>query len=757
LSIIAAILILVTFAAYKDVRHNAFINFDDDIYVTENQIVKEGLTLKGISWALDFNQRGYWQPLTWLSHMVDCELFGLNPAGHHLTNMMIHLANALLLFWTLYKMTGKLYPSALVAAFFALHPLNVDSVAWIAERKNLLSTFFWMLSMLSYNRYAKNPKPDRYLLTLILFTLGLMVKPMLVTLPFVLLLLDFWPLKRLKYGQRQGYGPKEPQVLNSKNQHRDAYRLIIEKIPFFAISCGSVWLSILSAQHINSMIAADTVPLTLRISNALVSYVGYIGKTIWPFELAVYYPFPENLPLWQIAGSGVLLVSVTAVVIMKIHRIPYLGLGWFWYIGTLVPVIGVVQTGLWPAMADRWAYVPLIGLFIIMSWGVFDVARKWQFGKLVTFGIAIAVLAGLFISTRVQLQYWKNSRALFEHALAATAGNAVAHNNLANALLDEGKAEDAIGHYRSALKIDPNFAKAHMNLGNAFMNVGSIEEAVEHYFVSIRIDPLVAKAHNNLAVAFSAQGRLSDSLSHLQEALRLDPNYADAYNNLGAVYRKQGRVERAAKCYLEAIRLRPDFAEAYNNLGLLLAREGKPKVAVIYFRKALQIKSDYSEARENLEKSQTGIDEFTAKVSQIKGKIILSPENSSLYLKLGNLYKRHGELAEAIAQYQKALSIQPDLQPAIHNLAVACAMKGRYDKAVHLLQKMITYQPDNAELYYYLAGIFSRQNKVDQSILFLKKAVAKGFQNWQKLKNDRNFKNISGTSYYKSLLKGSSG
>lgn len=627
LSFITVLLILVTFAAYQDIRSNAFINFDDDIYVTENQIVKEGLTLKGLSWAMGFNERGYWQPLTWLSHMLDCELFGLNPAAHHMTNLAIHLANTLLLFWTLCRMTGRVYRSALVAAFFALHPLNVDSVAWVAERKNLLSAFFWMLSLLSYYWYTNTPKRDRYLLTLILFALGLMVKPMLVTLPFVFLLLDFWPLKRLKCGPTPEHGPQKAQALTNKYQSIDTSKLIIEKIPFFALSLASVWLSIASTQHIKNMVTSDTVPMTLRISNALVSYVSYMGKMFWPFDLAVYYPFPASISLWKVAGAGGLLAALTGLFIFFMNRKRYLAVGWLWYLGTLVPVIGIVQGGLWPAIADRWAYVPLVGLFLIVVWGIFDVMQKWKFGKLVTAGLAITVIAGLFIATRFQLQYWKNSRTLFAHALEATAGNAVAHNNLGNALLEEGQTEAAINHYRSALRIDPNYAKAHMNLGNAFMKVGSVDEAVKHYVASIGINPLDAKAHNNLAVAFTAQGRFSDSHSHLQEALRLDPNYADAYNNLGAVYRKQGQVENAAKCYLEAIRLRPDFAEAYHNIGLLLWREGQLKAAAFYFRKALAKKPDYPEARENLANTQAAIDESKNKVSQVKKQISASPEN----------------------------------------------------------------------------------------------------------------------------------
>ena len=749
---IAVLLILITVAAYENVRDHEFINFDDDIYITDNQIVKEGLTLKGISWALGFNKSGYWQPLTWLSHMLDCELYGLNPGRHHLTNLMIHLANTLLLFWTLYRMTGRVCRSALVAVFFAVHPLNVDSVAWVAERKNLLSTFFWTLSLLSYNRYAENPKPDRYMLTLILFALGLMVKPMLVTLPFVLLLLDFWPLKRLKFGQRQEFGLEEPQVRATEKQHTVVSKLFIEKIPFFALSLGSVWLSISSTQHINNMIAADTVPMTLRISNALVSYVGYMGKMIWPLELAIYYPYPESIPLWQVAGAGVLLTAATVLFVFLINRKSYLAVGWLWYLGTLVPVIGIVQGGLWPEMADRWAYVPLIGLFVMIAWGVPDALQKWQFAKPVMTVMAIGIIGSLLIVTQTQLQHWKNSKTLFEQTLKVTSDNTVAHNNLGNALLEEGKPEEALDHFMAALRIEPRHAGAQNNMGNVLMKLGRVDEATDHYLESIKIDPLKAKTHNNLAIALNEQKRIEESILHLREALQLKPNYADAYNNLGAVYRKKGKIQNAAKCYLEAIRLKPDFAEAYNNLGLLLWHEGKLKDAIYYFRKAINKNPDYKAARDNLKRAWTDRDIFNEAVAQIQAQLNRNPEDVELYLKLGDLHKEHGELNDALKQYQNALLIRPNFLAALNNVAIVHAMKGEYNKAIDLLKQLIKSQPDNPENYYYLAGIYSRKNKVGDSIDWLKKAIAKGYNSWDRLVNDSNFDNIKETSFFKALV-----
>ena len=600
---IAAILIFITVAAYENVRNHEFINFDDDLYVTENTIVKKGLTVESIRWAFQINDKGYWQPLTWLSHMTDCELFGLDPAAHHLHNLMIHLANVLLLFSALYRLTGRFYTSAFVAALFAVHPLNVDSVAWIAERKNLLSTFFGIGSLLLYVRYIDRPNLARYTLVFISYLLGLMVKPMLVTLPFVFLLLDFWPLNRTQFFARTGRGfdleAEKPVV-----QQTTISRLIVEKIPLLALSCGSVCMSILSTQHINVMVGAETVPMTLRIGNALVSYLGYVCKMIWPFNLAVYYPFPDTVPLWSSIGAGVLLIAVTLLFIRWLAIKPYLTIGWFWYLGTLVPVIGIVQGGLWPAMADRWAYVPLIGLFIIVSWGLTDIAVKWRHGKTALILLAISIITFFGVSTRTQLQYWRNSTILFGHALAVTENNAVSQNNLANALVNKGDLTKAISHYKESIRLKPDHAKAYNNLGIALAKQGQIKDAIRMYSEAIRLNPGYAEAYNNFGAALTEQGLADKAIQNYSRALELKPDYAEAHNNLGVALKKQGQMPEAAKHYYKALSLDPAYATPHYNLGLAYFQFGKVKKAIYHFQKALQINPSYRDARKSLKIAQ---------------------------------------------------------------------------------------------------------------------------------------------------------
>jgi tetratricopeptide (TPR) repeat protein len=749
---ICFILAAITLLAYWPVQNHEFINFDDDLYITGNHRVKAGLTLDGLIWAFDFNERSYWHPLAWLSHMLDVELFGLNPAGHHLTNLWIHLANSLLLFWIFYRTTGRLYRSAFIAALFAVHPLNVDSVAWVAERKNLLSTFFWMLSLLFYVRYVESPSINRYILIIVVFAMGLMVKPMLVTLPFVLLLLDYWPLKRVGFNHRHENDPATPAGEGILERQSNVLKLVMEKIPLLLLSGVSIWLSILSSQKLDMVVGTDVAPMTIRIANALVSYLNYLAKMIWPHNMAIFYPFPKDLPLWQIAGSGVLLLAVTALFLLRSNHKPYLATGWLWYLGTLVPVIGIVQAGVWPSMADRWVYIPMIGIAMIIAWAVPEMTSKWRHKIPALAVLVISVLACCVVLVRIQLHYWENSRVLFQHALAVTQENGIAHNNLGSALLWEGETTAALHHFKAALKLSPKSPKIHNNIGQALMKLGHVNEAVDRYLESMQLNPLEAETHNSLAVALIEQGRVSESILHLQKALRLEPNYADAYVNLGAVYRRQGQPKRAVKCYVEAIRLRPDLPEAYNNLGVLLLQEGKLKAASSYFRKALDKKPDYAEARHNLEKVRTAQGSFNEALAQIQAKIKRNPENADLYLKLGDFYKGQDELDDALKHYQKAFLLRSDSLPTIKKLAIVHAMKGQYGKAIELLNKMITLQPDDTEPYYYMAGIYSRQNNIDDSIVWLKKAIAKGYNNWDRLKIDSNFDNIRETSFFKALV-----
>ncbi len=428
--IVSVVLIMATLAVYWQVQNHEFVNYDDDLYVTDNPHVKAGLTREGAIWAFVATHAGNWHPLTWLSHMLDCEVYGVNPWGHHLTNLLLHIGNTILLFLLFRHVTGAVWRSTLVAALFALHPLHVESVAWVSERKDVLSTLFWLSTMWTYLRHVESPGFRWYLLALLSFALGLMAKPMLVTLPFVLLLIDYWPLGRLQFGQSN----RTHESMTPGLQRSSVSSLIFEKVPFFAISAVSSTVTYIVQLSAGAMPSQDVLPLQVRTANALVSYISYIGKMIWPHHLAVSYPHPgSNLPLWQIAGASLLLVFISALVIRGAGRFPYLVVGWLWYLGTLVPVIGLVQVGS-QAMADRYTYVPLIGLFVIIVWGAPNLVRRWRHGRFLLVSSSGVLLLTLMACTWLQTSYWKDSFTLFQRTLDVTADNWRAHNGLGLAL-----------------------------------------------------------------------------------------------------------------------------------------------------------------------------------------------------------------------------------------------------------------------------------------------------------------------------------
>ena len=573
-------LIVVVVAVFWPVKNYEFINFDDDVYVTENPHVKFGLTLKNVVWAFTTMHASNWHPLTWLSHMLDCELYGLNPGRHHLTNLLIHTINALLLFLVLRRMTGAFWRSSLVAALFALHPLHVESVAWVGERKDLLSTLFWILTMWAYLWYTKKPRLDRYVLILLLFSLGLLSKSMLVTLPFTLLLFDYWPLGRFQLAQSSGNRkPDGSKSIRLTYCQSLIFRLVLEKIPFFALSAASSFLTFIAQQKGGSVKSFELFPLESRIGNAFMSYVNYIGKMIWPHQLTVFYPHPGMLPLWQVVGAGLLLVCLTVVAIRSARRHPYLVVGWLWYLGTLVPVIGLVQVGM-HAMADRYTYVPSIGLFVIIAWGIPDILQGWGCREVVFATVAGLLLLTFTAVTVSQIRHWSNSITLFEHTLKVTINNYIIHNNLGNALLAQGKNDDAIAHYAEVLRIKPYFVEARVNLGSALVRQGKDQEAIAHYTESLRIRPDLAKAHNNLGIALVHQGRYQEAIAHYVEALRIKPDYADAHYNFGNALVLQREYREAIAHFAEALRITPDLAEAHFSLAWTYLMIGNRGAAV---------------------------------------------------------------------------------------------------------------------------------------------------------------------------------
>ncbi len=585
LTVIAGLfLVLATLAIYGQVRNYQFINFDDNIYVTANPIVQEGLTLKGLSWAFTTTRGGNWHPVVWLSHMLDYQFFGLNAGGPHLVNVGLHLANSLLLFLWLLYLTGSLGCSFMVAALFALHPMHVESVAWVSERKDVLSTFFWLLTMWAYVWYVRRPGAGRYLLILACFSLGLMVKPMLVTLPFVLLLVDYWPLGRLDFTGRAATAASSAPGPGVSLQ-----RLVREKAPLFGLAALFCLIALYAQRTVGAFWSLKTLPFTTRLANALTAYVGYIGKLFWPAHLAVAYPYPaHNPPLMPVLVAAGFLAALTFLALRQARRRPYLLMGWLWYLGTLVPVIGLVQVGR-QAMADRYTYVPYIGLFIAVVWGLAELAARWRTSRFLLPVGAGMVLAGLALCTWVQVGYWRNSISLYEHTLKVTSDNALVHVNLGVAFAEQGKLNQAIAQYTAAVRLKPDFVEAHFNLGAALAAQGKYKQAIAQYTETLRLKPNLAEAHNALGEALAATDQPDQAAAQYAAALRLKPNLAVTRNNLGVILVDQGKLAEAIAQFEKAIQIKPDFSQAYLNLGLAYMNRGDEAKANIIFKRALKI------------------------------------------------------------------------------------------------------------------------------------------------------------------------
>ena len=562
-----------TVIVFWQVRVFDFVSYDDNDYVYQNQHVLDGLTYNGIIWAFTTGHAANWHPLTWLSFMLECQLFGPNAGLMHLVNVLLHLANILLLFAVLKKMTGSLWPSTFVAAVFALHPMHVESVAWIAERKDVLSTLFFMLTLLTYAGYVKRGSLYSYLLTVVAFALGLIAKPMLVTLPFVLLLLDYWPLNRFEPQTAKTSGRQSRKAAPAAGRREVLYRIIIEKIPFFALSSISSIFTFLVQHSSGAVIGINELPLESRVDNVFLSYVTYMGKMFWPSSLTVFHPYDIGVvPSWQVILCVLLLLVISVFVIRFGRKQKYLPVGWFWFIGTLMPVIGLVQSGE-QAYADRFTYIPYIGLFIMIAWGLPELLSKWPYRK-ITFGISMAVvLAALGICGRQQVGYWKNSAALFTHALEVTQNNYVAHYFLAEELRKQGKVSLAMEHCRKALEIKPNYVNAIITLGSVLAEQGDLNQAIGYFQKALKLTSNSASAydHYNLGVALLKCSKLNDAVVCFTRAVQIAPDFADAHNNLGIALKKQGKFSEALAHFTKAVQLRSDWPTAMGNLALLIA------------------------------------------------------------------------------------------------------------------------------------------------------------------------------------------
>ena len=579
---ISAALILITVAVYAPVRHYGFVSFDDPQYVSENPDVSAGLTAHGIRWAFTTGHASNWHPLTWLSHMADVQMFGLNAGPQHLTNVVFHIANTLLLFGLLYTMTGALGRSGFVAALFAVHPLHVESVAWIAERKDVLSTLLWMLTIWAYVAYVRQPRAARFATVVLAFGLGLMAKPMLVTLPFVLVLLDVWPLGRMSL--------ERSAVIKS----------VKEKTPLIAMAVAASVVTFAVQRRGGAVAGLDAIPPGLRTANALTSYTAYMWKMFWPSGLTVLYPFPKSIPAWQVAGSVVALMGISLAALRQGRRRPYIPVGWLWFLGTLVPVIGFVQVGS-QSMADRYTYVPLIGLSIIAAWGLPDLAARVRAKPALLTAAAVSLLAACTWGARQQVAYWKDSVTLWSRALNVTDGNYRAHVALGSLLQEGGKAGDATAHFQEALRLRPDYAEAHNKLGAVLADEGRTAEAVPHFVEAIRLKRDLFEAHNNLGNASARQGKLEEAIAHYHDALRWKPDDVAAHNGLGSALDDQGKFDEAIAQYAEAIRIDPAHAPAHNNMGASLLKQGKAEEAVREFRESIRLDPRNTSYRRNLD------------------------------------------------------------------------------------------------------------------------------------------------------------
>ncbi len=576
-----------TVAVYYQVHSYDFNNYDDPQYVFNNPHIQKGFTPESIKWSFTAGHVAYWHPLTWFSHMLDWQLFGRDAGGHHVVNLIFHIANTLILFAVLKRMTKAIWPSAFVAALFALHPLHVESVAWVAERKDVLSAFFLFLTIWAYTRFVEKPRIDNYLLVVLFFAFALMSKPMVVTLPFVLLLLDYWPLERFSLQRTQA------------EDKRSLSYLLIEKIPFFLMIIVPIVITFLHQKKIGAMNVGQELGFFVRITNVPISYLQYIVKTIWPRSLAFFYPHPGfSISVQYAAMSAVLLVVVTILVFQFAAKHRYLLTGWLWFLGTLVPVIGIIQVGD-QAFADRYSYIPLTGLFIIIAWGVPELLGKWQYRKTLLWICSLAVLSAVAVCTHIQQRYWKNTATLCEHAIEVTKDNFKAHYFIAAMLFLEGKNEEAVKHCTETVRLKPKFVDAYNLLGSALSDAGKIDEAIECYQDALEISPDFVPTHINLGLALAVKGKYEEAVEHYRIALETFDE-APIRDDLCDLLLNLKRYEEAVTEYRKILLVEPDDPNVLNKIGFTLAHMGQYDEAIEHFNQAIQIDPNHTDAQNNL-------------------------------------------------------------------------------------------------------------------------------------------------------------
>jgi tetratricopeptide (TPR) repeat protein len=678
-SAVILVLAIVTLVVYWPVRNFSFINYDDDEYVYENPHVQSGLTVKNILWAFQTSSAANWHPVTWLSLMLDTELFGHDPGGYHITNLFLHVFNVLLLFIVLLKMTNAPWRSAFVSCLFALHPLHVESVAWISERKDLLSTFFMLLSFWTYNHYVTTQRPLAYFRTLIYFALGLMSKPMLVTLPFVLLLLDYWPLGRF-------YRDTLAENSNKAYWHvRGAAQwLFVEKIPFLFLSIASCCITLFAQK--SSGAVAD-FPLDLKVANAAISYLLYLRNALCPTHLAFFYPFTPNINITIVAISILALGGISFVAIKTMRRIPWFFTGWFWYLATLVPVIGIVQVGS-QSMADRYTYIPLTGIFIIFAWGISYLSAGRFFRKAIVLASALFILLVLSVLTRKQVDYWQDSATLFRHALIATDHNYVAHNNLGKVFYSQNMLDSSLCHFSEALKISPHYSIALYNTGYLLKQQGKTADALPFFQKAILFDPNYTHAYQCMGEAYELLGNKALSMTHFRRAIALDHDYFPAWFSLSKAFLNRNALDSAIIFFDSTLVHWPTCWEAHYYLGVAYLRKTKTDSSFSHFSQAMR----------------------------------LNPASSNLCLSIGEELFNHGRVALAISLYSRTLRLAPENAKPYLDRAIAFTIENKLDSAVSDYQNALRLKPDWADAHFYLCQVFNRMGRRDSATIHLREA-----------------------------------
>jgi tetratricopeptide (TPR) repeat protein len=739
-----ALLAAVTLALYWPVTRCEFIHFDDPRYVTANPTVRQGLHWQGVAWAFRSDAESNWHPLTWLSHMLDVQLFGFRAPAHHLVNVGFHVANTLLLFLVLLRLTGAFWRCAFVAGLFALHPLHVESVAWIAERKDVLSTFFGLLALWAYVRYAikseaqsprskvqghadtqhatrNTQRPSRftfhlsrlYLLSLLLFALSLMSKPTLVTLPFLFLLLDYWPLARL-------------QLNTQHSTLKTLLPLFREKLPFLALAAASCAVTLVVQTRGGAVRPFDYVPLGARLANAALGYASYLQKAFWPADLAIVYPLPHQRPEWQVAGAALLLAALTLGVVLARRRRYWL-VGWCWFLGMLVPMIGLVQVGD-QAIADRYTYLPLVGLFLALTWGLCELWPRRGLWRGFVLGLGmLAVLGCCAALTSRQLALWQNTETLMRHALAVTQNNYTAYNNLGSYYWEKGRTEEAVKNYRKSLAILPRLEALNnlglalasqgkytnaiacyetgvqtcpdevgvrLNLADALAATGRFGEAIAQYHAALRLKPKEPAIHHELALLLAHHGRRGEALEHYYTALRLDPDFPGARNNLAMALTEAGRLDDAIAQYQLVLRTHPDDLQTHNNLGIALTTQGKLDDAIAHFHQVLRLDTNYANACANLGNALARQNKIPEALEQFRRFVRLKPDDPRGHQGLGRGLLEQGKLDDAVTEFNTVLRLQPDNPETRYYLGLALERQGKHPDALTQFKEALRLQPD---------------------------------------------------------------